>query len=216
MKNKTMRAGTLLLALTLITSCFVGGTWAKYVTSGTGSDSARVAKFGVSVTGTGTTFAKEYTADSQDITGMTVSSSEKVVAPGTKGEMAAFTISGTPEVAVKITYEATEFDLGDGWVDGNSAYYCPLEIKVGSDTLKGSTYTSADLFETAVKEKIAAYSKTYGPGTNLSEKSNDDLAVSWAWAFENGDNDVKDTALGNAVTAATISLEVTATVTQID
>lgn len=39
-----MRAAVLMLALVLITSCFVGGTFAKYVTSGTGGDNAKVAK----------------------------------------------------------------------------------------------------------------------------------------------------------------------------
>ena len=42
-KNWTLRAAVLMLALVLITSCFVGGTFAKYVTSGSGTDSARVA-----------------------------------------------------------------------------------------------------------------------------------------------------------------------------
>ena len=30
-KNRTMRVAALLLALTLMTSCFVGGTFAKYM-----------------------------------------------------------------------------------------------------------------------------------------------------------------------------------------
>lgn len=44
-----MRVAGLLLALVLVTSCFVGGTFAKYVTSGHGNDSARAAKWGVVV-----------------------------------------------------------------------------------------------------------------------------------------------------------------------
>lgn len=43
--GKTMRVAGLLLALVLVTSCFVGGTFAKYVTSGHGNDSARAAKW---------------------------------------------------------------------------------------------------------------------------------------------------------------------------
>lgn len=45
--NKLMRASGFLLVLTLITSCFVGGTFAKYVSRAETSDSARVAKWGV-------------------------------------------------------------------------------------------------------------------------------------------------------------------------
>lgn len=218
-KNWTMRVGVSMLALTLITSCFVGGTFAKYTTSGKGNDSARVAKFGVTVSGEGTTFAKEYNY-ADGTTGVSVQSEEKVVAPGTSGDMAAFTLSGTPEVAVKVTYEATKFELGDNWKDSDDNYYCPLEIKVGTTTLKGtdSTYSSVDDFETAVKNAIAAYSKTYAPGTNLADKGSDSLAISWSWAFESN-NDEKDTYLGDqaaANSAANIELEVTATVTQID
>ena len=55
-----MRVAGLLLALVLVTSCFVGGTFAKYVTSGDSTDSARVAKFGVTVKANGTVFAEEY------------------------------------------------------------------------------------------------------------------------------------------------------------
>ena len=68
-KNWTMRAAVLMLVLVLITSCFVGGTFAKYVTSGSGTDSARVAKFGVTVTASGDLFAKEYATDDQTVVG---------------------------------------------------------------------------------------------------------------------------------------------------
>ena len=228
-KNKTMRAGALLLALTLVTSCFVGGTWAKYTTSGSGSDTARVAKFGVTVTGTGNMFAETYNSETAGFTGVTVSSETKVVAPGTKGDMAAISITGTPEVAVQVTYEATEFDLGDKWMakkDGDTAesFYCPLEITVkstaGTTVLKGTdtSYNSVDDFETAVKNAIAGYSKTYGPGINLADKASENLTVSWAWAFDTND-DVKDTYLGDQAAtnnAANIKLTVKTTVTQID
>ena len=59
-KTKLMRAALLLLVLTLITSCFVGGTFAKYTTSEKGSDTARVAKWGVEITANGATFAEAY------------------------------------------------------------------------------------------------------------------------------------------------------------
>ena len=57
-KNWTMRAAVLLFALVLISSCFVGGTFAKYVTSAGGSATARVAKFGVTVTAANDTMFK--------------------------------------------------------------------------------------------------------------------------------------------------------------
>lgn len=214
-----MRLASVLLVAVILTTCAISGTFAKYVTSGNGSDTARVAKFGVTVTGTADTFKETYAKDNTGFTldANTVVSTEKVVAPGTSGSMAAFTITGTPEVAVRVSFAGT-LELGDKWVDSASTYYCPIEITVGDTTYKGKDYTSADEFETAVNDKIATYSKDYAAGTDLSTISANTPAVSWKWAFE-GNDDVKDTYLGDqaaAGNAATISLDVTATVTQID
>ena len=62
-KNSTMRIAALLLVLTLMTSCFVGGTFAKYTTSGHISDTARVAKWGVTITTSGSIFKNQYEND---------------------------------------------------------------------------------------------------------------------------------------------------------
>ncbi len=218
-KNRMMRLASVLLVAVILTTCAISGTFAKYVASGNGSDSARVAKFGVTVTGTGETFAKTYEKHDGSFTvaANTVVSTEDVVAPGTSGSMAAFTLTGTPEVAVKVTFAGT-LELGDKWVDSASAYYCPIEVTVGSTVFKGTTYASAAEFETAVNDKIATYSKDYAANTDLSTIGVDAPAISWKWAFT-GNDDVKDTYLGDqaaAGNAATISLDVTATVTQID
>lgn len=218
-KNRMMRVASALLVAVLLSTCAISGTFAKYVTSGSGSDTARVAKFGVTVTGTAQTFAKEYAKndDSFILATNTVVSTEKVVAPGTSGSMAAFTITGTPEVAVRVAFTGT-LELGDKWVDSGSTYYCPIEITVGDTTFKGTAYASADEFEAAVNAKIATYTKDYVAGTDLSGIGANAPVISWKWAFE-GNNDVKDTYLGDqaaAGNAATISLRVTATVTQID
>ena len=218
-KGLFVRLAVLLVLACIFTACYVGGTMAKYVTSGNSTDSASVAKWGVTVSGTADTFKETYAKDDSSFTLATdtVVSTGKVVAPGTSGSMAAFTISGTPEVAVNVKFVGT-LELGDKWVDSTSAYYCPIEITVGGTTFKGNDYTSADLFETAVNEKIATFSKDYAANTDLSTIGADAPEISWAWAFT-GNDDVKDTYLGNqaaAGNAATISLSVTATVTQID
>ncbi len=208
-KNKMMRIASFLLIAVLMTTCAISGTLAKYVTSAESSDTARVAKFGVTIAANGTLFATSYD-------GTVVSASaDDVVAPGTEKSMAKMTLSGTPEVKVTVSY-AGELTL-TGWeVEGT--YYCPLEITVGTTTLKGTSYNSASEFETAVENEIAAYSKTYEAGTNLAEKGEESLAISWKWAFT-GNDDVKDTALGNTAatgTAPSVALKVTTTVTQVD
>ena len=218
-KNKMMRIASALLVAVILTTCAISGTFAKYVTSGNGSDVARVAKFGVTVTGTADTFKETYEKNDAGFTlaANTVVSTEDVVAPGTSGTMAAFTITGTPEVAVRVSFAGT-LELGDKWVDSNSDYYCPIEVTVGDTTFKGTTYSSADEFEAAVNAKIATYSKDYEANKDLSTIGGDAPVISWKWAFE-GNDDVKDTYLGDqaaTANAAKITLNVTATVTQID
>ena len=150
-----------------------------------------------------------------------VISAEKVIAPGTEGDMARMTLTGTPEVAVRVSYDAEGFDLS-GWTTNGTDYYCPLVITVGGTKLDGATYSSEKEFEDAVKNAVAGYSKDYAAGTDLATVGTDSLAISWAWPFyTSADNDVKDTALGDRAAADTtnagkITLKVTTTVTQID
>ena len=240
-KNHTLKLAGILLALVLVTSCFVGGTFAKYVTKGTGTDKARVAKFGVKVTADGSTFADAYVTDDKTVTGIAesvISSTEdKVVAPGTSGKMAAITITGTPEVAVNVSYNLEEMKL-QNWKAEDGSFYCPLTISItkystefGTKTtvhIPGLDYTSADAFIGAVRQEINSYSVNYPPKTALNDKNeNDVLEISWAWAFEDHktyandakQTDEKDTWLGDQAAlnnAATIALKVVTTVTQID
>ena len=115
-KNKMMRVASVLLVAVLLTTSVISGTFAKYVTTGSATDSARVAKFGVEVKAEGTLFDKTYlkasantpggaTEDGSDFTGLTVeSTNDKVVAPGTKSAETGLKLSvtGTPEVDVKV------------------------------------------------------------------------------------------------------------------
>lgn len=112
-KNKMMRLASALLVLTLLTTCIISGTFAKYVTTDSASDTARVAKFGVVASVSGDLFGATYKAVNKgnsittyDKNGGTVSSAdgEFVVAPGTKnGTGLTLSVSGTPEVSTKVT-----------------------------------------------------------------------------------------------------------------
>lgn len=237
-KNVTLRAAAVLFALALITSCFVGGTFAKYVTDGKGSGSARVAKFGVTVEAKGTLFAKEYKTDDQNAVA-TISHSvmslndQNVVAPGTKGEMLSMKLSGQPEVAVQVTYTPT-IELNDEWKDADGNFYCPLKIKIGTLNFYGTEYGSKEQFVQKITEEIATYNQKYAPKTDLATATFGDennsksasLDISWEWAFEHGTtdeekvaNNAKDTFLGDQAAnghAGTIDISVVTTVTQID
>ncbi len=110
-KNKMMRIASVLLVLTLISTCAISGTFAKYVTKASGTDTARVAKWGVVLELTApSVFAKQYETsdehqdgDADPYAGLAVLADEKVVAPGTSSEEVGDSIEGhiggQPEVA---------------------------------------------------------------------------------------------------------------------
>ena len=216
-KNKYIKLASVLVILCLITTCGVSSTFAKYTTGGTATDSARVAKWGVNVTVTGeNAFKTTY--------GTTVQSSgtHKVVAPGTNGNLGTVTITGIPEVAVNITYDAT-LTL-TGWTDGTNEY-CPIVFTVdgktygltGIETSAGDTpthtYSTIAQLISAVEGAIEGINNSYAPGTDLAGKGN--ISASWEWAFT-GNDDAKDTILGTAVTPPTVEFSLTVSVTQID
>jgi len=115
-KNRVMRVFSLLLALTLISTCAISGTFAKYVTKAEGEDQARVAKWGVVVSVDGGAFADKYAAADEayleaegEYSVVSAVEGEKVVAPGTSAKEADMalvaTVKGTPEVAARYTLE---------------------------------------------------------------------------------------------------------------
>ena len=234
-KNKALRLASVLMMACLLTTCVISGTFAKYVTSKEGSDTARVAKWGVEITTTGQ-FVETYATDNNDVKDMFTNSvvsvaaednwvKDAVLAPGTKGSMLSVALAGKPEVAVAVTYDAELYlenwtvNLNDGH---GETYYCPIVITVsdgttektfdGNDTTK---YADAKALEAAVEKAIEDCKVNLHPKTDLSTVATP--VVTWSWAFSTGDdNDKKDTALGDADTAATITLSITTTLTQID
>ena len=245
-KNVMMRIASVLLIAVLISTCGISGTYAKYVTTGTATDTARVAKWGVKITSTGMMFGEHYTKANENAVAVEYTGSvdtqgevngiRKLVAPGTKGDMFKVLLSGTPEVAVKVSYVAdlvlTGWNITGDW-DNNDVTpdetidYCPIIFTVGGATygMYGSsatnTFGSIAVLELAVEEAIAAYTKEYPANVVLSNTGVVEIpSVSWEWPFSTGaDNDVKDTALGNMAadgTPATIAITVNTTVEQVD
>lgn len=228
-KNKMMRIASVLLIAVLMSTCAISGTFAKYVTSEGGSDSARIAKWGVNIdVDSFALFTEDYETDDANATftgTYSVSSAsndrDKLLAPGTSGSFADIAITGTPEVAVDVAIVAT-VEISDNWlVDGD--FYCPITVTVGNATISGLDYTSAADFAAAIKTEIDNKSKQYAPNQDLSA-IDANFDISWEWAFEstetgaNAQTDVKDTALGNAAVNADLSLSIglEITITQVD
>ncbi len=192
-KNKTMRAAVLLLALVLITSCFVGGTFAKYTSSATAnSATATVAKWSfkvegteIAVTGTAPTITFDLFSTIKDSNG-TDNESDVVtgkIAPGTSGSFV-LNVQNSSEVTAKYSIDFT--------VDKkNVPAAVTLPIKFSTD---GNTWAD-DLTDISNAQLAAGASAT-------------DVTVQWKWEFD-GDH----TALGIAAQTAAPTVQVTASIT---
>lgn len=230
-KNMMMRIASVLLIAVLMSTSAISGTYAKYVTTASGSDTARVAHWGVKITANGAMFEKEYAKDDGTYTlgaNTVVSSDEwKLVAPGTTDGLTEVVLTGTPEVATRVTYDATVI-LGP-WTLSDSTEYCPVYF-----TIEGKTYgiekdcgvpcdvkadNVADL-AAKVDAAIEACAKDYAPNTDLYAMNGDYPSVTWVWPFYTDDaHDVKDTDLGNLAADgyhSMIQIEIATTVTQIN
>jgi len=217
-KNLMMRAASVLLVAVMLTTCAISGTFAKYVTSDNSTDSARVAKWGVSVVASGDDlFNNEYTDATN---GLTVKSktpeNENVVAPGTSNaEFGAsgltFAISGTPEVKVKVSFDFTvtkEIYLGvgdydndtTGADDGTYNVATPYYPVVFTLTRGGSPVATGNL--AAIKAYFDGLTST---NTNVPANTplNDVFVLTWAWEFGDSANNLKDTTLGNLAAGTT-------------
>lgn len=120
-KNWFMRIAGVMLVLAMITSCFVGSTFAKYVTRAQGEDNARVAKWGIILTLEGNAFDTQYqTHETGDHAyegefSVVSSNEDQVVAPGTSSDdleqNLVASVVGTPEVATRYILEGDVTDI---------------------------------------------------------------------------------------------------------
>ncbi len=233
---KTMRIASALLVIALLSTCVISGTFAKYVTSASAKDAARVAKWGVVVSAWNTDAAdKSVFASSY---GTTVNAgADKVVAPGTETPTDGaikFSVTGAPEVAVKLDFDMivnsdVVVPAGDylDWTTGNdttdtfnvaSDYYpviFTLVDKDGVEVAKGNLAAIEAEFDALSEAAIA-------PNTDLAETYGE-YTLAWEWVFESG-NDEEDTLLGNnadglaadADVVTDLDFEIAITATQID
>lgn len=105
-----------LLCLVLLTTTALSTTFAKYTTTGdVASDSARVAKWGITVSDLGTGLSETY----ENENGVTLVNSGSTgnlrIAPGTSGVLAAVRITGTPEVMYDVDFQLNSLSIGEGF-----------------------------------------------------------------------------------------------------
>lgn len=205
MKKKSYvgRLGALALMLTVITTCLLGGTMARYVTEVTGSATATVAawSFKANNNGNNTTFA---TIDLGDTTNRTSydgkTLKEGVIAPGTSGN---FTI----------TIDGTGSDVGIDY---------DVDIKASTTAPSGGTTLPDDLMFST--EKITAQNKgvtlgsltmptgtiDYSTATDAMKK---DVTIYWAWDL--GKDDTTTSSNDNDYAGQTWTLDIAVTGKQV-
>ena len=124
--NIPMCAAAVLFCLTVISTHLVSGLYARYTTSGTGEDSARVIKFGeISITETG-----DFVDGTNDM----------LIVPGVDIEKKAVVNFGGSEAA---TYVFLEVELAGGWTYADGTFAnggLSWEMAEGWTYLAGSTH----------------------------------------------------------------------------
>lgn len=226
-KNKTMRAASILLVLTLMTSCFVGGTFAKYTTATTGTDKARVAYWGFDQDATTTIDLFD------DVYGTTVDSEngDNVIAPGTS-KTATFAFGYTPKDTaanalnagaiaapeVDYTFTVNPTITGDyDALDANANFVWTLQKGSGEVTNYNNV---ADLLA-AIKKLSgdATGTKVYDAGQlpDAFTAADEKYTIGWNWAYHtSAEADAIDTAMGNAQDLDDVTFTITISAEQVD
>jgi len=213
-KIRSLRSAAMLTIATLLTTCLIGGTFAKYVTAAAGTATARVACWGFSAPATMTLsgmFSSTYTH---------VSSDEAVIAPGTSGNVTfSFPYDETGSDAPEVAYEfevSVDADIDDSITSNPNIQFA----------LDNGSWTTWDNLVSAILALSgdASGKKTYEAGT-LPEKftKKDDVhKIYWQWVYEAAQEasaatvDGRDTGMGNGTTSGDISFTITITASQVD
>lgn len=226
-KNKLFVLGLVTVFVALVSLTLVSSTWAKYTTSASGEDSARVAYWGFDDDGVleiSNLFVGSY--------GDTVKGSNDVIAPGTTNS-ASFTFnykdktSGikAPEVAYTFTVDTTDSQC-DALIENNPNIVWKLDngdFGTWTELLAAIKALSGDASGT--KEYAAGKLPSAFSDGDPGSFENDTHTITWKWVFDEtsldketgmGNNDSNDTIMGNTDSNLEVILKIKITATQID
>lgn len=185
------------LAVTMMfTMCFVGGTFAKYTSSGTGTDTATVAKWSFKVgetdIATNGTFTFDLFKTIKDTNGTDNESDMSpvdgsIIAPGTQGSFD-LVLKNESQVTAQYAIDYTVTNTNN----------IPVKFSVNG----GTTWTDT------LDDVVASDETKLAVGSVATT-----ITVQWKWAFDG--NDTTDTNLGKDGTA-TLEVSAKVTATQVD
>ena len=197
-KNIALRLASGLMLSCLLSTCVISGTFAKYTSSSTGSDTAHVAKWDIKLKDTAMeeTFTFDLFNTIKDSNGTDTETDIKIfdgtiIAPGTSGSFE-INLKNDSEVTAQYAIDFTEINGAD----------LPIEYALGTSS-EANWKDSIDELDFVDSNA----NKTLSMGGTATE------IVYWRWKFES-DNDVLDTYYG--INGATITVTATVTVTQVD
>ena len=217
-KNRMMRLASVLLVCVLLTTSVISGTFAKYTTSATGSDKARVAHWGFTADATIELelFENVYTMGNSPAwaTNSVVSNDDAdVIAPGTTGsDSFGFNFDDTaPEVAYTFEVSTAGSTCADS-IKNNGNIIWSLDgvacanwdaLIAAIEALDGNAYGVANCVPNSMPAGFENVGQVH--------------TVSWEWVFETDDaaNEV-DTYMGNNNFTDKVELIITITATQVD
>lgn len=199
-KNKMMRAASGILVATLMTTSIISGTFAKYTTSITGEDRARVAAWGVGQNSDikfDNLFSNVYANDSNKNTVYSYNTGADLIAPGTKGQ-ATFQFGyqaakdpsnstrtlGAPEVAYTFKVSTEGSTIGNQIKDNKNIQW----------KLDNNEWTDWENFLKQIQALDGTEGedgKEYMPG-NLPtgfDATSPTHKVQWQWMFSTSEND---------------------------
>lgn len=175
-KNRMMRVASALLIAVLLTTCTISGTFAKYTTSDTAQDTARVAKWGVNVMASGSLFGENYYPNATTATADRISAEAKqsvdtsgeiskisnIVAPGTQSDVGlTFSVSGTPEVANVISVSSDALVEEEIWLEAGTYGIMVVASGVTADNVENYYELSNDSYVKATTYSDSADKEYY-------------------------------------------------------
>ena len=209
-KNRTMRVAVLMLALTLITCCFVGSTFAKYTSTYNGQDTVVVAKWDVASNVDGAeTFTLFNTVKDSDAENNETDVATGMIAPGTTGEFT-YEVSNSSDVTAEYTITFTIT-----WACGLTATDLVFTVEDGYTLVADNSVPGKTTY--TIK---ATGSENVTDVISMGEAANE-ITITWTWAFDADDTTV-DNAIGEAAkdaennAARTVTVDTQIVVNQVD
>lgn len=208
----------------VIMSLTLSGTMAKYVTSaGDFAESARVARWGITIDA-GSDLVDPYTNENGvKVIDSYSSTTDKLIAPGTKGALVYFEMQGKAEVSYAVDVSDVTLTIGDGYEklldeQDETLEYFPIIIKVCKVDMKNSgatvvnsygmtnsgatkEFATVEALVNALNNDLAtAFDEArINPGTDVHKI----YSVEWEWAYSADANSYQtrayDTILGETL-----------------